>query len=68
MEWVGYSGLQKNVEWETGVEAQEYYFWRFLTITKLEKLFQSFQGMLKVLLTIHFLKTSKKGCRVRQLR
>ena len=52
MEWVGYSGLQKNVEWGTGVEAQEYYFWRFLTITKLEKLFQSFQGMLKVLLTI----------------
>ena len=32
--------LQKSVEWETGVEAKEYYFWRFLTIKKLEKLFQ----------------------------
>ena len=67
VEWVRHSVLQKSVEWETGVEAKKYYFWRFLTIKKLGKLFQSFQGMLKVLLTIHFLSTSKKGCRVRQL-
>ena len=36
----GYRVLQKSVEWETGVEGKEYYFWRFFTITKLEKLFQ----------------------------
>ena len=36
----GYSVLQKSVEWETGVEGKEYYFWRVFTITKLEKLFQ----------------------------
>ena len=60
--------IQKSVEWETGVEAKEYYCWRFLTITKLGKLFQSFQGMLKVLLTIDFLSTSKRGYRVRKLR
>ena len=30
----GYSVLQNSVEWETGVEGKEYYFWRFLTITK----------------------------------
>ena len=64
----GYSVLQKSVEWVTDVEAKEYYFWRFRTITKLGKLFQSFQGTLKVLLTIHFLSTSKRGCRVRKLR
>ena len=57
-----------EVEWETHVEVKEYYFWRFRTITKLGKLFQSFQGMLKVLLTIHFFSTSKRGCRVRKLR
>ena len=34
----GYSVLQKSVEWEIGVEGKEYYFWRFFTITKLEKL------------------------------
>ena len=32
--------MKKRVEWETGVEGKEYYFWRFFTITKLEKLFQ----------------------------
>ena len=30
----GYTVLQKSVEWETGVEGEEYYFCRFLTITK----------------------------------
>ena len=60
--------LQKSVEWDTGIEAKEYCFWGLLTITKLGKLFQSFQGMLEVLLTIHFLSTSKRGCRIRQLR
>ena len=38
-----YSVLQKSVEWETGIEGKrtkEFYFWRFLTITKLGKLFQ----------------------------
>ena len=34
------SVLQKSVQWETDVEGKEYYFWRFFTITKLEKLFQ----------------------------
>ena len=34
MEWVGYSVLQKSVEWETGVEAKKYYFCRFFTVTK----------------------------------
>ena len=39
----GYSVLQKSVAWVTGVEGKktkEFYFWRFLTITKLGKLFQ----------------------------
>ena len=64
----GYSVLQKSVEWQTGEQEKEHYFGRFLTITKLEKLFQSFQGTLEVLQTIHFLSSSQRGCRVGQLR